>query len=506
MIEKLYTVEEVAELAAVTGRTIRNYLKSGRLVGRKIGGQWRFPESEVQRLLTGADTAVEDAVEASSDFDEQSSTIAAEPQRPEEISPPEPETPVRAEPVAPPASNYTNYNQPAPLPTPAAPPERPAPSTPVAEVPPPEIPAASYEGPAYVSPEAAAPAYVAPTAPQAAQPTDPNQHPNAYYAPPVQQQPAYDRPAPAPAPQAASYYKEATPAPAPAPAPEAQRPQAAQYNAQKQYSPQPHPEPAPMPAYQPSAPVPTHPESNYPAYDPYSPAGHPSAYAPAPPPTDAPPTHGAGYPPEGYAPQHDTQNRGYSPPPGTQAYPAGAPGAPVYPQGYPADPTQPLYFPNLYGQVIPMPYYTGSVPPQAAPQPESSIPPISEAPLVKDVPAEKEKPAPEPTPTKEEIVTPEAATAAAAPLLSDIGKKVFNYIAEVHDYSQGPQICAVIDMHQSLATARKTSEQLNDIALLESEAGVLCQSFVEFDERYYVARYTIFGTSNFLVRCIKLIG
>ncbi|MDL2253681.1 helix-turn-helix domain-containing protein, partial [Ruminococcaceae bacterium OttesenSCG-928-I18] len=57
MIEKLYTVEEVAELASVTGRTIRNYLKSGRLVGRKIGGQWRFPENEVQRLLTGADTA-----------------------------------------------------------------------------------------------------------------------------------------------------------------------------------------------------------------------------------------------------------------------------------------------------------------------------------------------------------------------------------------------------------------------------------------------------------------
>ena len=28
MIEKLYTVEEVAELASVTGRTIRNYLST----------------------------------------------------------------------------------------------------------------------------------------------------------------------------------------------------------------------------------------------------------------------------------------------------------------------------------------------------------------------------------------------------------------------------------------------------------------------------------------------
>ena len=68
MIEKLYTVEEVAELASVTGRTIRNYLKSGRLVGRKIGGQWRFPESEVQRLLTGGEVPeIEDEVSSTVD-------------------------------------------------------------------------------------------------------------------------------------------------------------------------------------------------------------------------------------------------------------------------------------------------------------------------------------------------------------------------------------------------------------------------------------------------------
>ena len=43
MIEKLYTVEEVAELASVTGRTIRNYLKSGRLVGRAGVGRQQAP-------------------------------------------------------------------------------------------------------------------------------------------------------------------------------------------------------------------------------------------------------------------------------------------------------------------------------------------------------------------------------------------------------------------------------------------------------------------------------
>ncbi len=36
--------------------------------------------------------------------------------------------------------------------------------------------------------------------------------------------------------------------------------------------------------------------------------------------------------------------------------------------------------------------------------------------------------------------------------------------------------------------------------------GQLCQAFVEFDERFYVARYTLFGTTAYLLRCLKLIG
>ena len=41
-LQKLYSVEEIAQMTSVTTRTIRNYLRNGILKGRKIGGQWRF--------------------------------------------------------------------------------------------------------------------------------------------------------------------------------------------------------------------------------------------------------------------------------------------------------------------------------------------------------------------------------------------------------------------------------------------------------------------------------
>lgn len=50
-MEKFYTVENIAEMAMFTTRTIRNYLKEGTLTGRKIGGQWRFTEDDVKKFL-----------------------------------------------------------------------------------------------------------------------------------------------------------------------------------------------------------------------------------------------------------------------------------------------------------------------------------------------------------------------------------------------------------------------------------------------------------------------
>lgn len=49
--EKLYTVEDIAKMAGLTSRTIRNYLKDGSLKGKKIGGQWRFTMKDIERLF-----------------------------------------------------------------------------------------------------------------------------------------------------------------------------------------------------------------------------------------------------------------------------------------------------------------------------------------------------------------------------------------------------------------------------------------------------------------------
>lgn len=49
-MEKLWSVEAVADMFGVSQRTIRNYIKDGALKGSKIGGQWRFSETEINRF------------------------------------------------------------------------------------------------------------------------------------------------------------------------------------------------------------------------------------------------------------------------------------------------------------------------------------------------------------------------------------------------------------------------------------------------------------------------
>jgi excisionase family DNA binding protein len=48
----------VCDLLKMSRSHVYNLLKSGRLPGRKIGGQWRIPVDELRRYLTGEDTAV----------------------------------------------------------------------------------------------------------------------------------------------------------------------------------------------------------------------------------------------------------------------------------------------------------------------------------------------------------------------------------------------------------------------------------------------------------------
>jgi len=59
-MEKFYTVEDIAKMSMFTTRTIRNYLKDGLLTGRKIGGQWRFTEDDINKFWKQGD--IKDAI------------------------------------------------------------------------------------------------------------------------------------------------------------------------------------------------------------------------------------------------------------------------------------------------------------------------------------------------------------------------------------------------------------------------------------------------------------
>ena len=47
----LFTVEELAELLGVRERTIREYLRDGRLKGRKIARRWYVPEESLRKYF-----------------------------------------------------------------------------------------------------------------------------------------------------------------------------------------------------------------------------------------------------------------------------------------------------------------------------------------------------------------------------------------------------------------------------------------------------------------------
>lgn len=437
MIEKLYTVEEVAELASVTGRTIRNYLKSGRLVGRKIGGQWRFPESEVQRLLTGGEPSAESAA----DVVDTNISIHSEP------SPIQTSEPVINEPVYQQSTNnQVVYAEPPVQPEPPLHNGVEHPNTAYTHPILPQNPSPQFSEPSPVAQQN----YFAETAPV--------QHPDSV----IVQEPAfrYSPPSPGPLPKAEPVNQNVI-------AQETREPFAGNvYTERAEYAPkatymQRENFQREMPVAQPAPPI----------YNtPYT------------------PQYPAEYEQMNQAPVYsDSYNY-------NQTYNSNQQNPPIYTQ--PA--AMPQYYPSAQYQYAGNPgsaeaygnaNATGGKNIVDTPKNVNTTPPQAHA----KVPAETSKSA-------------QNTNNSEFPVLSEIGKKVARFVSEVHECSRGPQVCSVIDMHQSLDAARHTSEKLAEIALQESESGISCQSFVEFDERYYVARYTLFGSSEFLYRCIKLIG
>ena len=60
---KLYTVEELSELLEVQEKTLREYLRDGKLQGRKMAGRWYVTEDQIREYFE-------------------------EPEEPEQVSPP----------------------------------------------------------------------------------------------------------------------------------------------------------------------------------------------------------------------------------------------------------------------------------------------------------------------------------------------------------------------------------------------------------------------------------
>lgn len=49
--QEYYSSEELAEMLGITTRTIRNYLKNGKIKGYKIGGKWRFSKNNIEEFI-----------------------------------------------------------------------------------------------------------------------------------------------------------------------------------------------------------------------------------------------------------------------------------------------------------------------------------------------------------------------------------------------------------------------------------------------------------------------
>ncbi len=444
MIEKLYTVEEVAELASVTGRTIRNYLKSGRLVGRKIGGQWRFPESEVQRLLTGAED------HSSLEMDVVSNDVQQDPQSQDtERSFPEYDKEQAIEATAP--VFQQPYVAPAPLPQP-----------PVAGfvAPPLQTQAlpnnVSHEMP-YSEPEIGmAEEYVLAR----------SMHTNSEMA------------STAATSQAVSLGQAAAGVSVPLDGLHQQPQEALPAMAQESVTPTAQ---TPPQAQSATAPVSSEkiPEKT----------SDMSSVSAAP----AAPFSSAAYLPYGsYGSVVSPVNY--------QTYAA--------PVAYPVYPNLATYHPFLYGQGIPAfsgSYFSPEMPMQEPGQ-EARLEQKSENRSYEMKKEEIDADLYNASIPRGHIAPTDREEEAGYRNLSEVGQRVDKFIAEVHDCSYGPRACMVLDRYQTLEAAKHTSEKLGEMAYQESDEDFSCQSFVEYDERFNIARYTLFGSSHFLYQSLQILG
>lgn len=51
-MEKYFGINEVSAMTGLTTRTLRNYIKSGVLIGEKVEGIWRFTETDFEKFIS----------------------------------------------------------------------------------------------------------------------------------------------------------------------------------------------------------------------------------------------------------------------------------------------------------------------------------------------------------------------------------------------------------------------------------------------------------------------
>jgi len=67
-MENFLTTKQVKDLFKIDRITVYRMLQDGRLKGVKIGNQWRFPQSEVEKLLSGETVDLPEIIESESGF------------------------------------------------------------------------------------------------------------------------------------------------------------------------------------------------------------------------------------------------------------------------------------------------------------------------------------------------------------------------------------------------------------------------------------------------------
>jgi excisionase family DNA binding protein len=54
-VEKYYSTEDVAEILGFKEKTVREWLRTGKLKGKKIGRLWRVKESDLEEFINNTE-------------------------------------------------------------------------------------------------------------------------------------------------------------------------------------------------------------------------------------------------------------------------------------------------------------------------------------------------------------------------------------------------------------------------------------------------------------------